>query len=274
MQTASIMRAYNRAYDQLRPITISYNIFGYAPGSVLFTLGDTKVLCSVHMQPGVPHFLKGTRTGWLTAEYGMLPSATQQRTQRETALTKSNGRSIEIARLIGRALRTVINLDKIGERTIVIDCDVLQADGSTRTACISAASYALIAAQEQWLSAGLIQEPIVKEKVAAVSIGVSSGTVLLDLDYQEDSTIDADFNIVLTASGKLIEMQGTAEKKPVSWHHFESIKALAIRGIEQLFIACEMQQKQEATKASDQAIEKNIPVVQTQKSALFSLQNR
>ena len=132
----------------------------------------------------------------------------------------------------------------------------------------------MIAAQEQWLSAGLIQEPIVKEKVAAVSIGVSSGTVLLDLDYQEDSTIDADFNIVLTASGKLIEMQGTAEKKPVSWHHFESIKALAIRGIEQLFIACEMQQKQEATKASDQAIEKNIPVVQTQKSALFSLQNR
>ena len=149
MQTASIMRAYNRAYDQLRPITISYNIFGYAPGSVLFTLGDTKVLCSVHMQPGVPHFLKGTRTGWLTAEYGMLPSATQQRTQRETALTKSNGRSIEIARLIGRALRTVINLDKIGERTIVIDCDVLQADGSTRTACMSAASYAFIAAQEQ-----------------------------------------------------------------------------------------------------------------------------
>ena len=143
----NVVRANHRAHDHIRPISVTYNAFGYAPGSVLFTVGNTKVLCSVSMQPQVPSFLKGTKTGWVTAEYAMLPTATHSRTQRESSAAKRNGRSVEISRMIGRVLRTTVNLSVLGERTIVVDCDVLQADGSTRTACITAASYALHAAQ-------------------------------------------------------------------------------------------------------------------------------
>lgn len=271
MQKNSVMRSYGRAYNQLRPVTLSHNLYGYAPGSVLLTMGDTKILCNVHIQNGVPPFLKGTKTGWLTAEYGMLPAATQQRTQRETAAVRTNGRTVEIARFIGRSLRTIVELDKIGERTIMIDCDVLQADGSTRTASITAANYALLAAQEQWLQQGLIQEPIVSQQIAAVSVGIQAGAALLDLDYREDSSIDADFNVVLTESGDIVEMQGTAEKQPVSWQQFEAIKSLAMHGVQQLFERCAVlhdKQKTLLTASDKQQLSSH------HRPALFSLQNR
>ena len=268
MQKNSVMRAHGRAYNQLRPVTLSHNVYGYAPGSVLLTMGDTKILCSVHMQNGVPPFLKGTKSGWLTAEYGMLPAATQQRTQREATTVKYNGRTVEIARFIGRSLRTIVDLNKIGERTIMIDCDVLQADGSTRTASITAANYALLAAQEQWLNQGIIQEPILREQIAAVSVGLQTGTAILDLDYKEDSAIDADFNVVLTESGNIVEMQGTAEKQPVSWPQFEAITSLAIYGVQQLFERCAtLHEKQKSTHDKQQLLAHYKP-------AFFSLQNR
>ena len=188
MQKMKLMRADNRAHNQLRPISLRHNEFGYAPGSVLFALGNTKVLCSVNMQPNVPPFLKGSKSGWLTAEYAMLPAATQLRTNRESSSFKRNGRSVEISRLIGRSLRNIVDLSKIGERTIIIDCDVLQADGSTRTACITAANYALHAAQAHWLERKVIDQPIITNRIAAVSVGINQDDALLDLDYTEDSS--------------------------------------------------------------------------------------
>ncbi len=269
MQKTNVVRADNRAYNQLRPTSLSYNAFGYAPGSVLFTLGNTKVLCSVNMQPNVPHFLKGSKSGWLTAEYAMLPAATQMRTSRESSSVKRNGRSVEISRLIGRSLRTIVDLEKLGERTIIIDCDVLQADGSTRTACITAANYALHAAQAHWLERKVIDEPIITDRVAAVSVGIADDTTLLDLDYTEDSTIDADFNIVLTASGQIVEMQGAAEKSVVSWDQFDNIKELAIKGVQELFIMCDEQLKGQQPANSNKKHKGHV-----QKAAFFSLQNR
>lgn len=267
MQKAGIVRAENRAYNQLRPMSLRYNAFGYAPGSVLFTLGNTKVLCSVNMQPNVPPFLKGSKTGWLTAEYAMLPAATQLRTNRESLSVKRNGRSVEISRLIGRSLRTIVDLAKLGERTIIIDCDVLQADGSTRTACITAANYALHAAQEHWLERKVIDQPIITDRLAAVSVGITHNSTLLDLDYIEDSTIDADFNIVLTASGKIVEMQGAAEKSVVSWEQFDRVKELAITGVKELFILCDTQLKEQHAEYKNS--KKSIS-----RAAFFSLQNR
>lgn len=229
-----MIRAHGRAHDQIRHIKIMYDIFDYSAASVLFEQGRTKVLCAVTLQNTVPPFLKGKKTGWLTAEYAMLPTATHIRKERDSS-HKPNGRSIEISRLIGRVLRSIVELDKLGERTIMIDCDVIQADGSTRTACISAAYLALKLAVTRWINSGKLTETVLREDVAAVSIGVVDTTILLDLDFAEDSTIDADFNFVMTRSGKIIEIQGSAEKHPISWQDIEKMNILAFKGITDIF---------------------------------------
>lgn len=230
-----MVRAHGRAYDQLRPIKIEYDAFGYATASVLFTQGKTKVLCSITLQNTVPPFLKGKKTGWLTAEYAMLPTATHLRKERDTY--KPNGRSIEISRLIGRTLRSIVELDKLGERTIIVDCDVIQADGSTRTACISGASIALRIAVNRWIKSNKLSETIIREDCAAVSIGLVGSQILLDLDFNEDAAIDADFNFVITRSGKIIEIQGSAEKHPIDWSTIETMQTLALKGINEIFQA-------------------------------------
>lgn len=259
----SVTRKHNRKPNALRDIKISINPFGYAAGSVLFELGNTKVLCSVSLQQGVPHFLKGTKAGWLTAGYAMLPTATQTRTVRASSLSKPNGRSIEISRLIGRALRCTVDLKKLGERTIYIDCDVLQADGGTRTTCITGAYLALKIAVKNLLESGVLKENILVDGVAAVSVGFVGSTALLDVDYQEDSTVDADFNFVLTQSGNIVELQGSAENKSVNWQTFEQGRALAQKGITQLFATFEKY------KEYFELLEKGTFV-----SPLFSLKNR
>jgi len=217
-------RKLGRDFLESRPLSLSYNTFGFADASVLLTLGQTKVHVAVSLQDSVPHFLRGKGRGWLTAEYAMMPTATKQRTQRESVAGKRQGRSIEIARLIGRSLRTVVDIDCIGEKTIVIDCDVLQADGGTRTACITAASFALEKASEKWVQEGSAERSVLQERVAALSGGIVDGTLLVDLDQDEDMRAQADFNFVMTQSGKIIEMQGTAEKEPVSWEHCVALK--------------------------------------------------
>jgi ribonuclease PH len=232
--SSKMWRQDNRAYDQLRKVKVTYNSFGYAPGNVLFEIGNTKVLCSVMMQKGVPPFLKGSKTGWLTAEYALLPAATTIRTQREATLFKRNSRSVEISRLIGRSLRSIVQLDNIGEQTIMVDCDVLQADGGTRTACLTGAYLALEVAEQFWREKDIIPETIIKDALAAISVGVIDNQVYLDLDYSEDNRADADFNFVLTSLGKLIEVQGSAEKKALSWEVFEQLRQLACSGIAKL----------------------------------------
>jgi len=230
-----IVRAQGRAPDNIRSITVTHNAFGYAPGSVLFEMGNTKVLCAVSLSQGVPPFLKGTKTGWLTADYSMLPTATHTRRARATSSFRRDGRSIEISRLIGRSLRAVIDLNSIGERTISIDCDVLQADGGTRTACISGAFLALSAAQQAWLASGELKAPILTDVVAAISVGITKDMILVDLDYEEDSSIDADYNFVLTKTNRIIEMQGAAEQKSISWEQLHEICQAATHGVKQLF---------------------------------------
>lgn len=227
-------RAQGRAFDQLRPITIMYDVIDYSAASVLFEQGRTKVLCAITLQNSVPPFLKGKKTGWLTAEYAMLPTATHSRKERDSN-SKPNGRSIEISRLIGRVLRSVVELEKLGERTIIIDCDVIQADGSTRTACITAAYLALKLAVMRWIKSGKLAEHILREDLASVSIGLSNDNLLLDMDFAEDSHIDADFNFVMTRSGKIIEIQGSAEKYPITWQNIEKMHTLAFKGINDIF---------------------------------------
>ena len=208
------MRSNNRQNNELRPIHFIRQYTKHAEGSVLVCFGDTKVLCTASIEAGVPRWLKGQGKGWLTAEYGMLPRATGTRTQREAARGKQSGRTQEIQRLIGRSLRAMLDLSKLGENTIYIDCDVIQADGGTRTASISGAAVALIDALEHLQRRKkLTQDPLLG-LVAAVSVGVNQGRVLLDLDYAEDSTCDTDLNVVMTQAGGFIEIQGTAEEKP------------------------------------------------------------
>jgi ribonuclease PH len=230
----SMTRAHGRAHDQLRPITLQYDVIDYAAASLLFEQGRTKVLCAITLQNSVPPFLKGKKTGWLTAEYAMLPTATHNRKERDS-LSKPNGRSIEISRLIGRALRSIVDLKKLDERTIVVDCDVIQADGSTRTACITAAYLALERAVARWQKSGKLVETILRDDLAAVSLGVSNNNILLDLDFAEDSVIDADFNFIMTRSGNIVEIQGSAEKYPVSWDMVEKMNVLARKGISEIF---------------------------------------
>lgn len=229
------VRSGQRSHDQLRPLRVSYDIFKYASGSTLFEMGNTKVLCSVTLQQGVPHFLRGKKSGWLTAEYSLLPASTPIRTVREVTANKRSGRTIEISRLIGRSLRSVVNLGALGEQTIFMDCDVLQADGGTRTACITGAYLALRAAQTAWLNEGLLQGTLLIDELAAVSVGLAHNTPLLDLDFMEDSATEADFNFVLTKSGKLIEIQGSAERFPLTWDQYDGMKMLALKGVDELF---------------------------------------
>ncbi len=228
-------RAGNRLAHELRPLQITYDIFSYAAGSTLFEMGNTKVLCSVTLQNGVPHFLRGKKTGWLTAEYSLLPASTPIRTVREVTANKRSGRTIEISRLIGRAIRAVTNLALIGEQTIFIDCDVLQADGGTRTACITGAYLALKAAQARWRAEGIISAPFLIDELAAISVGLSGHGPLLDMDFAEDNTIDADFNFVLTRTGSVVEIQGSAEKSPITWEDYEEMRVLALNGAQKLF---------------------------------------
>ena len=231
------MRHNNRELSQLRPISFIRNHTKHAEGSVLVCYGDTKVLCNVSIEQGVPRWLKGQGQGWLTAEYGMLPRATGTRTQREATKGKQSGRTQEIQRLIGRSLRAMLDLSKLGENTIYIDCDVIQADGGTRTASISGAAVALIDALEHLQRRKkLTQDPLLG-LVAAVSVGINQGRVLLDLDYAEDSTCDTDLNVVMTQAGGFIEIQGTAEEKPFTRAEADAMLDLAELGIGQIIEA-------------------------------------
>ncbi len=232
---SKFVRLGQRAHDELRPLKVSYDIFKYASASTLFEMGNTKILSSVTLQQGVPHFLRGKRTGWLTAEYSLLPASTPIRTVREVTANKRSGRTIEISRLIGRSLRSVSHLDALGEQTVFLDCDVLQADGGTRIACITGAYLALRAAQVSWLKDGLISKPLLHDDLAAVSVGITQEMPLLDLDFMEDSVTQADFNFVLTRMGKVIEIQGSAERYPLTWDQYDGMRDLAVKGVGELF---------------------------------------
>lgn len=229
-------RIGNRSSDEMRFTRITRNYTKYAEGSVLIETGDTKVLCNVSIEDNVPFFLRGQNTGWLTAEYSLLPRSTHNRTVRESTKGQTAGRTREIQRFIGRSLRAVVDLEKIGERTIWVDCDVLQADGGTRTASITGAYVALVDAVNYMLREGIIKESPLKDFVAAISVGMVNDEILLDLCYEEDSQAQVDMNIVMTESGKIVEIQGTAEKKPFTLEEMNSFLDLAEKGIKELVI--------------------------------------
>ncbi len=225
------MRTAQRQANQLRPISFTRHYTCHAEGSVLVCFGQTKVLCTATVEENVPSFLKGKGQGWVTAEYGMLPRSTHSRMRRESSAGKQSGRTQEIQRLIGRSLRAVVDLSALGERQIVIDCDVIQADGGTRTASISGAYVALHDAISGLLAKGLLKQTPLREAVAAVSVGIVEGVPLLDLDYPEDSNCETDMNVVMTASGGLVEVQGTAEGLPFSRLQMNELLDLASAGI-------------------------------------------
>jgi ribonuclease PH len=229
------MRPSQRANNQLRTIDIIRNYTKHAEGAVLVKFGDTHVLCTASVEEKVPGFLKGKGQGWVTAEYGMLPRSTGSRMDREAVKGKQSGRTQEIQRLIGRSLRAIIDLEKLGERTIHIDCDVIQADGGTRTASITGAYVALQDAVSTLLTKNLISQNPLKQAVAAISVGVYKGTPVLDLDYIEDSDCDTDMNVVMTADGGFVEIQGTAEGEPFDRNAMNQMLDLAAHGITQLF---------------------------------------
>lgn len=233
-ETLSITRPGSRAADALRTINLTRHFTRHAEGSVLVEFGDTRVLVTASVEENVPGFLRGKGQGWLTAEYGMLPRATHTRGAREAAKGKQSGRTQEIQRLIGRALRAVVDLSQLGERQVIIDCDVLQADGGTRTASITGAAVAVHDALSRLVAAGKLASHPMRELVAAVSVGIFQGTPVLDLDYPEDSACDTDMNVVMTASGGLIEVQGTAEGAPFSRAELTSLLDLAQVGIGQI----------------------------------------
>ena len=224
-------RSSDRNAAQLRPLTITRGYTCHAEGSVLVEFGHTKVLCTASIEDSVPGFLRGKGRGWVTAEYGMLPRATNTRTAREAAKGKQSGRTQEIQRLIGRSLRAVTDLVALGERQITLDCDVLQADGGTRCAAITGACVALHDAIGQLVTSGKLPAHAMRELVAAVSVGIVDGQAVLDLDYAEDSACDTDMNVVMTASGGIIEVQGTAEGAPFSRTELDTLLALAAQGI-------------------------------------------
>jgi ribonuclease PH len=230
-------RPSGRRPDELRPLRITRHYTRHAEGSVLIETGDTKVVCTASVEEGVPGFLKGKGTGWLTAEYGMLPRATNTRTRREAAEGRQSGRTQEIQRLIGRSLRAITDLSKLGERTIKIDCDVLQADGGTRCASITGACVALADAITWCGSHGVIATDPLTGFVAAVSVGVVGGVPMLDLDYAEDSGCDTDMNVVMTETGGFVELQGTAEGTPFSRDEMDALVTLADQGIRVLIAA-------------------------------------
>jgi ribonuclease PH len=233
----SFARTDSRAADQLRPVKITPDFLPHAEGSALIEVGQTRVICAASVEDRVPPFLRNRGQGWVTAEYAMLPRATQQRTQRETGRGGPSGRTHEIQRLIGRSLRAVANMTAFGERTVTLDCDVLQADGGTRTASITGAYVAFALACRRLLRAGKItRNPLVQE-VAAVSVGIVDGTPLLDLKYDEDSRAEVDMNIVCTGDGRFIEVQGTAEGQPFTREQMDEMLLLARLGIERLILA-------------------------------------
>ena len=229
------MRPNLRAADELRPVRITRQYTRHAEGSVLIECGDTKVICTASVDESVPPFLRGKMQGWVTAEYGMLPRSTDSRMRREAAAGKQSGRTQEIQRLIGRALRATVDMRKLGERTIQIDCDVIQADGGTRCASITGACVALHDAVKWLLGKGLVAESPIDGLVAAVSVGVVVGEPVLDLDYAEDSNCDTDMNVVMVESGGFVEIQGTAEGKPFTRAEMDVLIELASTGCRQLF---------------------------------------
>jgi len=225
------MRFQDRPNNQIRPAVITPHYLDHLPGSVLIELGKTKVICAVNIEEKVPPFLKNSGQGWLSAEYAMLPSATPVRTQREYGVSRQ-GRSIEIQRLIGRSLRTAIDLKQCGERTIQIDCDVIQADGGTRTAAITGSYVALCLALKEFK----IPETAIIRQIGSISIGIIQGEIRLDLDYNEDSKAEVDFNLVMDQNGEIIELQGTGEKRPFSMQELDTILAYGKKGIQELMI--------------------------------------
>ena len=230
------MRPSGRERHELRDIKITRNYTKHAEGSVLIEYGDTKVLCNASIVPGVPRFLKGTGNGWVTAEYGMLPRSTHERMPREVTRGSPAGRTMEIQRLIARALRSMIDMDCLGENTITIDCDVLQADGGTRTASITGACIALVDAVKHLQKIGQIKKDPLKTFIASVSVGVYKGAVVVDLDYQEDCKAETDMNVIMTEQGEFVEIQGTAEGKPFKMHELNSMLELAQQAIKRLFV--------------------------------------
>jgi len=230
-------RPSGRRADELRRVTLTRHYTRHAEGSVLVEFGDTKVLVTASVEEGVPGFLRGLGQGWLTAEYGMLPRSTHTRSAREAAKGRQSGRTLEIQRLIGRSLRAVTDLEALGERTVHIDCDVLQADGGTRTASITGACVAVHDAFAKLVAEGAIARHPLREFVAAVSVGIYDGMPVLDLDYPEDSACDTDMNVVMTASGGFVEVQGTAEGTPFTRAEMDALLGLAERGIGELVVA-------------------------------------
>lgn len=228
------MRDNARQNDKIREVKISKSFLKYPEGSVLVEIGETKVICGVSVEEKVPPFLKNTGKGWLTAEYSMLPRSTHTRSVREAVTGRIGGRTHEIQRLIGRALRAIVNLDIIGERTIWVDCDVIQADGGTRTASITGGYVALVEALWSMKKKGMIDKIPMRDSVAAISVGLVGGEILLDLSYEEDSRAEVDMNFVMTGKGLLIEVQGTAEKTPFTKEHFDAMYQYAYKGINEI----------------------------------------
>jgi ribonuclease PH len=228
------MRPDGRKLTQLRPLLITPSYLKTADGSVFIEMGDTKVICTAKLEERVPPFLRNSGKGWITAEYGMLPGSSQQRIGRESSRGRVGGRTHEIQRLIGRSLRAVADLSCLGERTVWIDCDVIQADGGTRTASITGAYVALMEATRNWRERGVINVDLIRDSVAAVSIGIVEGRILLDLCYEEDSKADVDMNFVMTGSGKFIEVQGTAENSPFTQKQMERMTDIARQGIKDI----------------------------------------
>ncbi|MGD2083865.1 MAG: ribonuclease PH [Chromatiales bacterium] len=231
------MRPSGRGPDQMRAVRLQRSYTKHAEGSVLVEFGDTKVLCNASVDDRVPHFLKGQGKGWVTAEYGMLPRSTSERMGREAARGRQGGRTLEIQRLIGRSLRAAVDLEALGERTVTVDCDVIQADGGTRTASITGAYVALADAVEKIRQAGWLERAVLRHQVASVSVGIWQGTPVLDLDYAEDCTAETDMNVVMNDDGAFIEIQGTAEGHPFSHAELQAMLGLADQGIRELFAA-------------------------------------
>ena len=230
------MRPSGRQADELRPFSITRNYTCHAEGSVLIACGNTKVLCTASVENGVPPFLRGKGEGWVTAEYGMLPRSTGSRMRREASGGKQGGRTVEIQRLIGRSLRAAVDLKALGEHTITIDCDVIQADGGTRTAAITGGCVALVDALNYLVAEKRLKKSPLKQMVAALSVGVFKGTPVVDLDYPEDSVAETDMNVVMTDKGGFIEIQGTAEGAPFVQEELDNMLVLAKQGIEKLFV--------------------------------------
>jgi ribonuclease PH len=227
-------RSYGRAENQLRPVTIEPGFVRTATGSALISMGETRVICTASVQESVPRWMAGSGRGWVTAEYGMLPASTGERKQRDISKGRLDGRSVEIQRLIGRSLRGAVDFTALGERTVYVDCDVLQADGGTRCASITGGLVALALACERLIGEGKLKRTPLTGTVAAVSAGIVDGVPLLDLDYSEDSTAEVDANVVMTGDGGLVEVQATAERTPLSRAHLDELLALAAVGIEAL----------------------------------------